>query len=228
MGLTIRRILEEIGGGAEAGHRLKAVQIGGPSGGCLPERLFDLPVDYDDLVNAGAIMGSGGLVALDERDCMVDIARYFLRFTAAESCGKCLFCRLGAQQMLAILDRLCAGEGSPEDLPRLQELGQMVKAGSRCGLGRTAPNPVLTALRYFPEEFAAHLEKRCPAGKCQALTRFVITSRCVGCTLCAQNCAVGAIPFTPYEQHHIDQSRCVRCGVCRNVCPAGAVESEHE
>jgi NADH-quinone oxidoreductase subunit F len=172
MGITIREVVEDIGGGIREGRKLKAVQLGGPSGGCIPERLAGTPIDYEALASTGAIMGSGGLVVLDDRDCMVDLARFFLRFTQAESCGKCTFCRIGTKRMLEILERLCAGEGKPGDLENLELLAGHVSRGSLCGLGQTAPNPVLTTLRYFPEEYQAHLiEKRCPSGRCTALIR---------------------------------------------------------
>lgn len=224
MGTTIREIVEEIGGGAAAGHRFKAVQIGGPSGGCVPARLADTPVDYESLRAVGAIMGSGGLVVLDETDCMVDMARYFLQFTQDQSCGKCTFCRIGTKRMLEILERLCAGQGQRQDLAELESLAHQVSAGSLCGLGKTAPNPVLTTLRYYRDEYEAHLAGRCPAGRCTALIRYVINEACTGCTLCAQNCPVNAIPFTPYAQHVIDSDKCTRCDACRRVCPHGAVE----
>ena len=227
MGTTLREILYEVGGGPEPGRRLKAAQIGGPSGGCLPERLFDVPVDFDALAAHGAIMGSGGLVALDDRDCMVDVALYFMRFTASESCGKCSACRIGAQQMIRLLSGLAEGRGRRADLARLRELGRLMKAGSLCNLGRSAPNPVLTALEHFTDEFAAHAEGRCPAGTCRALARFAVSDRCVGCTLCAQRCPADAIAFTPYERSAIDSGRCARCGSCRSLCPAGAVEAVH-
>ncbi|MCL1857463.1 MAG: 4Fe-4S binding protein, partial [Kiritimatiellaeota bacterium] len=179
--------------------------------------------DYDQLAASGAIMGSGGLVALDERDCMVDIARYFMAFTVEESCGKCVFCRLGARAMLGILERLCQGKGRGGDIELLETLGAQIKDGSRCALGKTAPNPALTAIRYFRDEFEAHLHGHCPAGKCPALTRHTVGEKCTGCTLCSQNCPANAIPFTPYERHAIDPSLCVRCGACHDLCPAHAV-----
>ena len=223
MGMTIRQIVEDIGGGIEGGRRLKAVQIGGPSGGCIPERLADTPIDYEALVSAGAMMGSGGLVVLDETDCMVEVARYFLAFTQQESCGKCTFCRIGTKRLLEILERLCAGLGRPGDLEELERLSGHIKRGSLCGLGKSAPNPVLTTLRYFREEYEAHLAGVCPAGQCKALIRYEITEDCIGCTRCAQQCPAGAIAPTPYERHVIDPARCVRCGGCRAACPAGAV-----
>ncbi len=223
MGMSVRTIVEDIGGGVPDGHVLKAVQVGGPSGGCVPAWLADTPVDYEALTGLGAMMGSGGLVVLDETDCMVDICRYFLAFTQEQSCGKCVFCRVGTRTMLDILDRLCAGEALPGDLERLEHLAAEVKAGSLCGLGKTAPNPVLSTLRYFRDEYEAHQSGRCPAGKCKALIRLFITDDCIGCTRCAQNCPVDAIAFEPYRRHRIDDSRCVRCGVCQSACPVDAI-----
>lgn len=223
MGTTIREIVEEIGGGVPPGRRFKAVQIGGPSGGCVPARLADTPVDYESLRDVGAIMGSGGLVVLDDSDCMVDIARYFLQFTQEQSCGKCTFCRVGTKRMLGILERLCAGKAQRQHLDELRELALQVNQGSLCGLGKTAPNPVLTTLRYFPEEYEAHLQGRCPAGRCHALVSYRITESCTGCTLCAQACPVKAIPLTPYRQHLIEQDLCTKCDSCRQVCPVKAV-----
>jgi NADH-quinone oxidoreductase subunit F len=226
MGTTIRRIVAEIGGGVGEGRTFKAVQIGGPSGGCLPAALADLRIDYEELTAAGAMMGSGGLVVLDDEDCMVEIARYFLEFTQGQSCGKCTFCRIGTRRMLDILNRLCAGQGQSGDLDRLEALGRSVKAASLCGLGRTAPNPVLTTLRYFRDEYEAHAQGRCPAGKCRALIRYTVSDKCIGCTLCAQHCPADAIPMTPYRRHRIDAARCIRCGTCRTVCPEKAVAVE--
>ncbi|HWH69541.1 MAG TPA: NADH-ubiquinone oxidoreductase-F iron-sulfur binding region domain-containing protein, partial [Candidatus Sulfotelmatobacter sp.] len=224
MGTTIREIVEDIGGGAQPGRRFKAVQIGGPSGGCVPARLADTPVDYESLRDVGAIMGSGGLVVLDDTACMVDIARYFLQFTQDQSCGKCTFCRIGTRRMLDILERLCAGKGQRQDLAELEHLAQQVGAGSLCGLGKTAPNPVITTLRYFRDEYEAHLQGRCPAGKCIALIKYRVLENCTGCTICAQHCPVDAIPITPYARHVIDLEKCTRCDSCRQVCPHNAIE----
>jgi NADH-quinone oxidoreductase subunit F len=224
MGTTIRQIVEDIGGGTEEGRKFKAVQIGGPSGGCIPARLADTPVDYESLRDIGAIMGSGGLVVLDDTSCMVDIARYFLQFTQNQSCGKCTFCRIGTKRMLEILDRLCAGKARRQHLEELERLAPQVSAGSLCGLGKTAPNPVLTTLRYFRDEYEAHLQGRCPAGKCMALIHYRVTTDCTGCTLCAQHCPVDAIPMMPYARHKIDDVKCTRCDTCRQVCPHGAIE----
>jgi NADH-quinone oxidoreductase subunit F len=225
MGISIREIVEGPGGGVPEGRKLKAVQLGGPSGGCIPARLLDTPVDYEALKESGAMMGSGGLVVLDDRDCMVDIARFFLRFTCHESCGKCTFCRIGTQRMVETLDRLCEGRGRPEDLTTLEELSDKVSRASLCGLGQTAPNPVLTALRYFREEFEAHVgHKRCPAGRCTSLIHYRINTSCIGCTMCAQVCPVGAIAYRPHERHEIDDDACTRCNLCFDICQDGSVE----
>jgi NADH-quinone oxidoreductase subunit F len=224
MGTTLREIVDEIGGGAKPGRRFKAVQIGGPSGGCVPARLADTPVDFESLRDVGAIMGSGGLVVLDDCACMVDMARFFLQFTQDQSCGKCTFCRIGTRRMLDILDRLCMGKGRAQDLVELENLAKQVGAGSLCGLGKTAPNPVLTTLRYFRDEYEAHLKGRCPAGKCASLIKYSVLENCTGCTLCAQHCPVEAIAMTPYVRHTIDLEKCTRCDSCRQVCPEGAVE----
>jgi NADH-quinone oxidoreductase subunit F len=226
MGITIREVVEEIGGGVAGDRIFKAVQIGGPSGGCIPAALADTPIDYEALADVGAIMGSGGLVVLDDADCMVDIARFFLRFTQDQSCGKCTLCRVGTRRMLDILDRLCTGKGKKDDLRELHDLAVTVSAGSICGLGRTAPNPVLSTLRYFRDEYEAHLSGRCPAGRCKDLIVYRVTDDCIGCTLCAQHCPADAIPMTPYEKHIIDPEKCTRCDTCRQICPQKAVVVE--
>ncbi len=224
MGVTIRRIVEEIGGGVADGKSFKAVQVGGPSGGCVPAGLIDTPVDFESLSRVGAIMGSGGLVVLDEDDCMVDIARYFLTFTQEQSCGKCTFCRVGTRRMLDILERLCRGEGRENDIESLETLSEQVRSGSLCGLGKTAPNPVQSTLKYFRDEYEAHLLGRCPAGKCSALIEYGINEKCNGCSICARSCPVEAIPVTPYRKHDIDRNLCTKCDACREACPRGAVE----
>ncbi len=224
MGISLRRIVDEIGGGVPNGKQLKAVQVGGPSGGCLPARLCDTPVDYEALASHGTMMGSGGLVVLDEDDCMVDIARYFLDFTQHESCGKCTYCRIGTKRMLEILERLCEGRGGPGDLDELEHLAEVTRQGSLCGLGRTAPNPVLSTLAHFRDEYAAHIEGWCPAGKCKSLIAYRVTTDCIGCTKCAQACGAEAIVARPHQQHEIDLTLCTRCDACRQVCPVNAIE----
>ena len=223
MGVSIRQIVEEIGGGPVEGRKFKAVQIGGPSGGCIPVELANTWVDYESLNGLGAIMGSGGLVVLDDTDCMVDIARYFLEFTQDQSCGKCTYCRVGTKRILDILTGICEGKGKDKDLEELERLSLMVGNGSLCGLGKTAPNPVLTTLKYFRDEYEAHLEGRCPAGKCKALITYSINDECIGCTICAQRCPTYAIEMKPYEKHEIELEKCIRCGTCKQVCPTNAV-----
>ncbi len=223
MGISIQEIVEDIGGGIEKGEAFKAVQIGGPSGGCIPAELAHTRVDYEDLTKVGAMMGSGGLLVMDDSDCMVDIARYFLSFTQNQSCGKCTFCRIGTRHMLRILENLCVGKGKQEDLSRLEEIARKTKQGSLCGLGKTAPNPVLTTLTYFREEYEAHLRGICPAKRCKALITYAIDETCIGCTICAQKCPVGAISITPYQRHVIDQNECTKCGTCKQVCQTESV-----
>ncbi len=224
MGITIRRIVEQIGDGIAGGRKFKAVQIGGPSGGCIPASMADIQIDYEELTKMGAMMGSGGMVVLDDTDCMVDMAKYFLTFTHKQSCGKCTFCRVGTKHMLNIVTRLSEGKATTNDLNELEKLCQSVKDGSLCGLGKTAPNPVLTGLRYFREEYEMHTKGICPAKKCHDLIRYSITDSCTGCTKCSQECPVNAIPFIPYEKHEIDQSICTKCDNCRIVCPENAIE----
>ena len=226
MGTTIRQIVEEIGGGVAEGRKFKAVQIGGPSGGCIPASLGDTPVDFETLTARGAIMGSGGLIVLDDTDCMVDIARYFLSFTQNQSCGRCTPCRIGTRRMLDILERLCRGEGGRGDIEKLESLALMIRKSSVCGLGRTAPSPVLSTILHYRDEYEAHINGRCPAKKCEALIKYSITDKCIGCTLCAQNCPADAIALKPFEKHVIDDTKCVRCGACREICPAEAIGVE--
>lgn len=224
MGITIREIVEEIGGGIENNRKFKAVQIGGPSGGCVPASLADTKVDYEDLTKVGAMMGSGGLLVMDDQDCMVDIARYFLEFTCEQLCGKCTFCRIGTRLMLDILNDLCEGKGTLEDIKKLKEIAYQTKERSLCGLGKTAPNPILTTLEYFEDEYIAHINGNCPAKKCKSLIQYKIEDTCIGCTICAQQCPVNAIPLTPYELHNIDQDLCTKCDICKQVCPNDSVK----
>ena len=223
MGTTLNQIIEDIGGGVEGGEKLKAVQTGGPSGGCIPAELCDAPVDFDALTRMGAIMGSGGMVVLSESSCMVDVARYFLSFTCQESCGKCTFCRVGIRRMLDILDRLCTGKGSMEDIDKLEELAISIKQMALCGLGKTAPNPVLSTLKYFREEYEEHVKGICRTGTCKEMVKLEITEECVGCTKCAKACPSDAIPYTPYARHQIEVEKCVLCGLCIDECSYNAI-----
>ena len=223
MGTTLRQIVEEIGGGVEGGEALKAVQIGGPSGGCIPAELCDAEVDFDALNQMGAIMGSGGMVVLSESSCMVDVARYFTNFTCAESCGKCTFCRIGLRRMLDILDRLTTGQAQMEDIDCLEELALSIKKAALCGLGKTAPNPVLSTLRYFRKEYEEHVQGICRTGSCKQMVKLVITDDCVGCTKCARSCPSEAIAYTPYEKHVIDTDKCTQCGLCVGECDYQAI-----
>jgi NADH-quinone oxidoreductase subunit F len=225
MGATLRHIVFDIGGGVKNGKKLKGVQTGGPSGGVLAERHLDLPIDYDQLVEAGTMMGSGGMIVMDEDNCMVDFARFFTRFLENESCGKCTPCREGIVQMGMILTDICEGRGKEEDLPLLQELAEVVTEASLCQLGATAPNPVLTTLRYFPEEYEAHIrDRKCSAGVCKALVTYGIDAeKCTGCMLCARDCPAGAITGERKKAHRIERAKCTKCGVCYDTCKHEAV-----
>jgi NADH:ubiquinone oxidoreductase subunit F (NADH-binding) len=224
-GLTLREIIYDIGGGIKGGKAFKAVQTGGPMGGCLPASDLDLPVDYETLGAAGSIMGSGGMIVMDEGTCMVDIARFFMEFTQDESCGKCVPCRVGTRRLLEILEKICAGNGEEGDIEELEELSNQIRKNSLCGLGQGAPNPVLSTLNHFMDEYKAHIyEKRCPAKVCRALIKYeILDGPCTGCTVCARNCPVGAISGERKQTHVIDQDICIKCGICYQVCQFDAI-----
>ena len=228
MGTTLREIIFEIGGGISNGKKFKAVQTGGPSGGCITADYLDTPIDYDSLIALGSMMGSGGMIVMDEDNCMVDIAKFFLEFTVEESCGKCPPCRIGTKRMLEILEKITEGKGEPKDLEKLEKLAKTIKASALCGLGQTAPNPVLSTLKYFRDEYEAHVnEKKCPSGVCTALLEYVIVEdKCKGCTKCAKVCPVSAISGKVKEAHLIDVNACIKCGACVSTCPFGAISKK--
>ena len=226
MGTTLREVIYDIGGGIPNKRKFKAVQTGGPSGGCITEKDLDTPIEFENLTALGSMMGSGGMIIMDEDNCMVDVARFYLDFTVDESCGKCTPCREGTKQMKVILDRICEGYGTLEDINELEKLAHMIQETSLCGLGQTAPNPVLSTLKHFRHEYEAHvIDKTCPAGVCRELTNFVVDDRCIGCTKCAKNCPTNAITGWPRQKHIIDLDLCIRCGACKKACPVGAISS---
>jgi len=225
MGATLRQIVFDIGGGIPANQKFKAVQLGGPSGGCVPPCYLDHPLDYDSVEEIGAIMGSGGLIVMDENNCMVDVARYFMEFVQSESCGKCTPCRIGTRKMLEVLNRICEGKGKPVDIDLLKDLAKVMKDGSLCALGTSAPNPILTTLEYFAEEYEAHIrDKKCPAKVCRSLISYsVVPDKCTGCTACAKICPIGAAHGKKKETHEINPQTCIKCGLCKDACKFDAI-----
>ena len=222
-----KKIIYDIGGGIPGGKKFKAVQTGGPSGGCIPAELLDVPIEYDSLTQIGSMMGSGGMIVMDEDNCMVDIARFFLDFTVDESCGKCTPCRIGTKRMLEILNRIVAGKGREGDIEKLEKLAHTIKATALCGLGQTAPNPVLSTIRFFREEYESHIrDHKCPAHHCRDLLEYVIGQDCRGCTACVKSCPVGAITGEPKAVHQINRDKCIKCGACMAKCRFGAISRQ--
>jgi NADH:ubiquinone oxidoreductase subunit F (NADH-binding)/NAD-dependent dihydropyrimidine dehydrogenase PreA subunit len=225
MGTPVRKVLYEIGGGQAGKAEIKAVQTGGPSGGCIPSSMFDMPISYESFAKAGSIIGSGGMIVMDENTCMIDVAKYFMNFLKDESCGKCFTCRKGTQRMHELLDDIASGRGTMEHLTLMEELAVVIKDTAMCGLGQTAPNPILSTLKYFRDEYIEHIEnKRCPAGVCKALIRFSVNENCTGCGACVKACPENAIQGEKKQRHVIDPNRCSRCGACRSVCKFDAID----
>lgn len=225
MGTTLREVIYEIGGGIKGGKAFKAVQTGGPSGGCLTAKDLDTPIDFDTLKEKGSMMGSGGMIVMDEDDCMVSVSKFYLDFTVDESCGKCTPCRVGNLRLLELLEKITSGNGTEEDLDKLQELSHVIKDTSLCGLGQTAPNPILSTMHNFWDEYVAHVrDKKCPSGKCTALVRYMINEKCIGCTACSRVCPVSCISGQVKVKHEINQNACIKCGACYNACKFSAID----